>query len=178
MKQHKAISWLVLGLIMTLTFASIGNIHSKIETYHESITSWLISIAFGIGLAVLVYAVVIAQSNRTRWTAALLSVVFGSASATLQVALYRDEGAAFWTAIALGVTVPLMEAALAIIEALLRNEITTIDSATAAQELIASNEALQATVRNLTERNQKLQAQVDSLRAVAVADSLPSKSVS
>ena len=53
MKQHKAISWLVLGLIMTLTFASIGNIHSKIETYHESITSWLISIAFGIGLAVL-----------------------------------------------------------------------------------------------------------------------------
>ena len=178
MKQHKAISWLVLGLIMTLTFASIGNIHSKIETYHESITSWLISIAFGIGLAVLVYAVVIAQSNRTRWTAALLSVVFGSASATLQVALYRDEGAAFWTAIALGVTVPLMEAALAIIEALLRNEITATDSATVAQELTASNDTLQATVHNLAERNQKLQAQVDSLRAVPVVDTLPSKPVS
>lgn len=52
------------------------------------------------------------------------------------------------------------------------------DSATLAQELTASNETLLATVRNLTERNQKLQAQVDSLRAVPVADTVVSKSVS
>jgi DNA-binding transcriptional regulator GbsR (MarR family) len=161
MNQHKAISTIV--LIGVLTLASIGNIHAKIVTYHDGWTALLIAAAFGIGLAVLVYVVMIAQTNRTRWTAALLSLIFGAASATLQVALYVDESAAMPVAFALGVTVPLMEAALAIVEALLRHEIDSKAEASmdAVNRLSDELSASRQTAANLDERNQKLTERVD-----------------
>lgn len=124
MRQHKdKVSWLVLALIAVLTLASILNIIQKSASYHHGFSAKLIGIGFGLSLAVTVYVVMIADTAKTRWTAASFAVIFAAVSATIQTALYLDEHAPLLVALAYGVGVPGFEAALAILEALLRREV-------------------------------------------------------
>ncbi len=126
MTKHKdKVSWIVLALITVLTLASILNIIQKSRQYHHGFSANLIGIGFGVSLAVTVYIVMIANSAKTRWTAATFAVIFAAVSATIQTALYLDELAPFGVALAYGAGVPGFEAALAILEALLRREVVT-----------------------------------------------------
>lgn len=124
MTKHKdKVSWLVLILIAALTLASILNIIQKSGSYHRGYSAILVGVGFGLSLAVTTYIVMIAESAKTRWVAATFAVVFAGVSATIQTALYLDEHAPFAVALAYGVGVPGFEAALAILEALLRREV-------------------------------------------------------
>lgn len=126
MSRHKdKVSWIVLGLIAVLTVASILNIIQKSSQYHYGFSANLIGVGFGVSLAVTVYIVMIADTAKTRWTAAVFAIVFAGVSATIQTALYLDEHAPFGVALAYGAGVPGFEAALAILEALLRREVVT-----------------------------------------------------
>ena len=126
MSRHKGkVSWIVLALIAVLTVASILNIIQKSSQYHHGFSANLIGIGFGVSLAVTVYIVMIANTAQTRWTAATFAVIFAAVSATIQTALYLDEQAPFGVALAYGAGVPGFEAALAILEALLRREVVT-----------------------------------------------------
>ncbi|RIK36063.1 MAG: hypothetical protein DCC55_28500 [Chloroflexi bacterium] len=126
MTRHKdKVSYIVLALIAVLTLASILNIIQKSRHYHYGFSANLIGIGFGVSLAVTVYIVMIADTAKTRWTAAIFAIVFAAVSATIQTALYLDEQAPFGVALAYGAGVPGFEAALAILEALLRREVAT-----------------------------------------------------
>lgn len=71
MTKHKdKVSWLVLALIAALTLASILNIIQKSASYHGGFSANLIGVGFGLSLAVTVYIVMIADTAKTRWTAA------------------------------------------------------------------------------------------------------------
>jgi hypothetical protein len=124
MTKHKdKVSWIVLALIAALTLASILNIIQKSTSYHNGFSAKLIGVGFGLSLAVTVYIVMIADTAKTRWTAATFAVIFAAVSATIQTALYLDEHAPLGVALAYGAGVPGFEAALAILEALLRREV-------------------------------------------------------
>lgn len=124
MTNHKdKVSWLVLALIAALTLASIINIIAKSKSYHAGFSANLIGIGFGVSLALTVYIVMIANTAKTRWTAAIFAAIFAGVSATIQTALYLDESAPLAVALAYGIGVPGFETALAILEALLRREV-------------------------------------------------------
>lgn len=126
MTKHKdKVSWIVLGLIAALTLASILNIIQKSASYHSGFSAKLIGIGFGLSLATTVYVVMLANTAKTRWTAASFAAVFALVSATIQTAMYLDEHAPLGVALAYGAGVPGFEAALAILEAMLRREVAT-----------------------------------------------------
>lgn len=154
MTKHKdKVSWLVLALIAALTLASIINIIAKSKSYHAGFSANLIGIGFGVSLAVTVYIVMIANTAKTRWTAATFAAIFAVVSATIQTALYLDESAPLAVAIAYGAGVPGFEAALAILEALLRREVVEEESNS---ELAATRQQLAQTQAE----NQKLANQL------------------
>lgn len=148
MTKHKdKVSWIVLALITVLTLASILNIIQKSRQYHHGFSANLIGIGFGVSLAVTVYIVMIANTAKTRWTAATFAVIFATVSATIQTALYLDELAPFMVALAYGAGVPGFEAALAILEALLRREVVT-EARDQEVEALAGELATATTVAN------------------------------
>lgn len=154
MTTHKnKVSGLVLALIAALTLASIINIIAKSKSYHAGFSANLIGVGFGVSLAVTVYIVMIANTAKTRWTAAAFAAIFAAVSATIQTALYLDESAPMAVALAYGVGVPGFEAALAILEALLRREVVEEETAS---EITATRQQL----AQLQTENQKLAQQL------------------
>lgn len=154
MTRHKdKVSYIVLALIAVLTLASILNIIQKSRHYHYGFSANLIGIGFGVSLAVTVYIVMIANTAKTRWTAATFAVIFAAVSATIQTALYLDELAPFGVALAYGAGVPGFEAALAILEALLRREVV---SEARDEEVAALSSELATATATATELSAKL----------------------
>lgn len=167
MTKHKdKVSWIVLALIAALTLASIINIIAKSKSYHAGFSANLIGIGFGVSLAVTVYIVMIANTAKTRWTAATFAAVFAVVSATIQTALYLDESAPLAVAIAYGAGVPGFEAALAILEALLRREVVEEE---ASSQLAATRHQL----AQLQSENAKLANQLPLKVATPVAKEAP-----
>lgn len=161
MHKHKNIvSYIILALIGVLTTASILNITAKAHSYHSGFSANLIGGAFGLALAVTVYVVMVADTPKTRWTAAGIAVVFAGASATIQTALYLDEMAPLEVALSFGVLVPFSEAGLAIIEALLRREVVLEAEqgqiAELAQKLASSVETRAAVTSELAQTRHQL----------------------
>lgn len=170
MTKHKdKVSWIVLALISALTLASILNIIQKSASYHNGFSAKLIGIGFGLSLAVTVYVVMIANSAKTRWTAASFAVVFAAVSATIQTALYLDEQAPLAVALAYGMGVPGFEAALAILEALLRREVVAegrdLEIERLAGELATSATAAGELAAKLALAERQNQELTDALRA-------------
>lgn len=158
---------LVLALIVILMVASVLNIIHQSANYHHNggLSAILIGIGFGVAFAVTVYVVMVAESGATRWTAIAFATVFGVVSGAIQTDFYQAAGAAPHVAIAYGYGVPGFEAALAILEALLRKEETATRQRTLADELAAKLDvalAEQATANGLAAN---LQQQVDELTA-------------
>lgn len=169
MTKHKdKVSWLVLGLIAALTLASILNIIQKSDSYHNGFSAKLIGVGFGLSLAVTVYVVMIANTAKTRWTAASFAVIFAGVSATIQTALYIDEHAPLAVAIAYGVGVPGFEAALAILEALLRREVAEEARDQTIEKLETDLTLVTATASELTAKLTQSERQIQELQAALV----------
>lgn len=168
MSRHKdKVSWIVLGLVAVLTVASILNIIQKSSQYHYGFSANLIGVGFGVSLAVTVYIVMIADTAKTRWTAAAFAIIFAAVSATIQTALYLDELAPFGVALAYGAGVPGFEAALAILEALLRREVVTEardeEVARLASDLATATAAANAVTAKLAAAERQNQELADAL---------------
>jgi hypothetical protein len=164
MTKHKdKVSWIVLALIIVLTLASILNIIQKSRQYHHGFSANLIGIGFGVSLAVTVYIVMIADTAKTRWTAATFAVIFAAVSATIQTALYLDEMAPFLVALAYGAGVPGFEAALAILEALLRREVVAEARDEAVERLASDLATATATANDVSAKLAAVERQNEEL---------------
>lgn len=122
MTEKGIVKALTLTLIASLTVSSFVNIAEKSLQYHDSWSSWLVSVGFAVSFSLTVYIVMIAQTAATRTAAIVSATVFGVVSATIQTSVYIDSGASLFVSLAYGVGVPGFEAALAILHALLSHE--------------------------------------------------------
>ncbi len=122
MTEKGIVKTLTLVLIVSLTISSIVNIAEKSLQYHDSWSSYLVSVGFAVSFSLTVYVVMIAETSLTRRWAIIFAAVFGIVSAWIQTSVYLDNEAAFGVAISYGVGVPGFEAALAILHALLSKE--------------------------------------------------------
>ncbi len=122
MTEKGIVKTLTLVLIVSLTISSIVNIAEKSLQYHDSWSSYLVSVGFAVSFSLTVYVVMIAETSLTRRWAIIFAAVFGVVSAWIQTSVYLDNEAAFGVAISYGVGVPGFEAALAILHALLSRE--------------------------------------------------------
>jgi len=129
MTEKQIVKALTLTLIAALTVSSLVNIAEKSLQYHDSWSSYLVSVGFAVSFSLTVYIVMIAQTVKTRTAAIVSASVFGVVSATIQTSVYIDSGAGLFVSLAYGVGVPGFEAALAILHALLSHEeVATVSS--------------------------------------------------
>lgn len=115
------VSIATLALLAILTVASVVNLHDMAEATHAAnwLTAWIIAVAIGCTLSVLAYVASITDGT-TRTVATAFAVVAAGVSATLQVSLFVERGAAFGVALAFGAGVPFFEVALAWTDSMLR----------------------------------------------------------
>lgn len=125
MTEKRVVKWLTLSLISVLTVSSFFNIAEKSLQYHDSGSSYLVSVGFAVSFSLTVYIVMIAQTAKTRTAAIVSAAAFGVVSATIQTSVYIDSGAGLFVALSYGVGVPGFEAALAVLHALLSHEEVT-----------------------------------------------------
>jgi len=124
MTAHRLVRTVSFVLIALLASASVRNIHDRsieVHTVHGW-HIWNISIGFALFFALTVYATMVARHRSTKYALAPIVVLAGVTTSAIQVGLYLNHNAGWWTAIAFGVGVPAAEGALAIVDALMERD--------------------------------------------------------
>ena len=122
---RRYVSAATLALLGALTLASVINLHDMAAMTHavDGLSAWVVALAIGATLSVLAYVASITD-GATRNVATGFAIVAAITSATLQVSLFLERGAALGVAVAFGAGVPFFEIALALTDSMLRRYAT------------------------------------------------------
>ena len=153
MTFRQRLSQIALTLLVVLTIASITNIHSVVYALHGMGRSWLenvlvpwaIAVGFGAGFSLLIYIIMVSKARSTKVTATTFGIIFGLVSGIIQTQVYVEASTII--AYAFGFGVPFFEAAIAIVDSLLRAEEAShpADHSTISSEIHNRSEASHST---------------------------------
>lgn len=169
---HRVVIRVLTALVVTLAFASIGNMVSRALLHHNGFNAYAggIALAALVPISVFITAAIFRNDAKRRMLGWAISAVFATVSATIQFYAYSAGDNFSLEAFAFGAGIPVAECLLAVLAAAVESQIEEEEEVELASSIEADFMAQQDAEEAIKKERREREAEEDRRRAIKAED--------